>query len=70
MYFFAHNCKLIWLELNDLSKKSGDHLRVVSGWSPDDFRWDNIAGPHGTSCFKGLLHKIDSQWISSCDEKF
>ena len=30
-----------------LAKKSGDYLWVLSGWSPDDFRLDNIAGPHG-----------------------
>ena len=28
---------------SDLAKKSGD----LSGWSPDNFRRDNIAGPHG-----------------------
>ena len=32
---------------SDLAKKSGDHPRAVSGGSPNDFRRDNIAGPHG-----------------------
>jgi hypothetical protein len=32
---------------SDLAKKSGDPPRGFSGGSPDDFRWDNIAGPHG-----------------------
>ena len=30
-----------------LAKKSGDPPQGVSGGSPDDFRRDNIAGPHG-----------------------
>ena len=33
---------------SDLAKKSGDPPRGVSGGSPDDFRRDIIAGPHGT----------------------
>ena len=33
---------------NDLAQKSGDPPGGVPGESPDDFRWDNIAGPHGT----------------------
>jgi hypothetical protein len=32
---------------SDLAKKSRDPPRRVSGGSPDDFRRDNIAGPHG-----------------------
>ena len=33
---------------SDLAKESGNLLRGVSGGSLDDFRWDKIAGPHGT----------------------
>ena len=32
---------------SDLAKKSGDPLRGVTGRSLDNFRRDNIAGPHG-----------------------
>ena len=34
---------------SNLAKKSKDHPRVVSWWSQDNFRRDNIAGPHGRS---------------------
>ena len=36
---------------NDLAQKSGDPPGGVPGGSPDDFRRDNIAGPHGTFHF-------------------
>ena len=43
---------------SDLTNKPGDQPRVVSGWSPDDFRRDNIACPHGRLlCFS---------WFKSC----
>ena len=42
----AHKFKIY--VTSDLAKKSG----VVSGWTPDDFRRDNIAGPHGTAVIR------------------
>ena len=33
---------------SDLAKKSGHHPETTSRWSLNDFRLDNIAGPHGT----------------------
>ena len=45
--FFCIFLKILSGFASDLAKKSGDPPRGVSGGSPDDFRWDNIDGPHG-----------------------
>ena len=47
--FFAFFLTILSGFASDLAKKSGDPLRRVSGGSPDNFRRDNIAGPHGNN---------------------
>ena len=38
------------------------NLAIKSGWSPDDFHWDNIAGPHGMY-LKQSLNVISNEFI-------
>ena len=45
---------------NDLAQKSGDPPGGVPGGSPDDFRRDNIAGPHG------IVWKTQKKNLPSC----
>ena len=46
-FFFAFFMTILSGFASDLAKKSGDPLWGVSRGSLDDFRWDNIACPHG-----------------------
>ena len=49
---------------SDLAKKSGDPPRG----SPDDFRRDNVAGPHGISLSTSMYYFVNSNCANSTSE--